>query len=675
MPAYYETFERLKVVDCTDQRSFLFFHAFLWFLSMSLLASVELAFAANGPLAQSLASYTPRMGQSMMAQQVAQTLQDGGALVVEAGTGIGKTYAYLVPVLLSGQRVLVSTATKTLQDQLYGRDIPRLMSALGVVLRVALLKGRSSYLCDQRLHRARQDAVLTPADWHTLARVEQWAQFTQQGDLAELSGLDEDSDVVEWVTSTRDNCWGARCPQLHRCHVHKARRNAMDADVVVVNHHLFFADLEVRESGVAELLPTVQAVILDEAHQLNTIGVQFLGRQWGTAQVQSLGRDLLKSGTQLARGWVDWPGLLHALQEAMQMVIAATEDSQAPAIHALQRVMYSVVAALEMVAATSPEFVQLLARAEHLLQSVVIFSEPPAADVVRWVDKSVSHCQFMEAPLHIAEAMQRKTGWGLSRESAQQAWIFTSATLGLDQKLSSFVEMCGLQHAQVLQIPSPFDYANQAALYLPDDMPLPHGAAHSQAVAQLVADAAQVLGGRTLVLTTTLRAMHAIAAHLRKSAVPDSKIVVLLQGEMPKRKLLQLFSAGAQAYILVASASFWDGVDLPGCALQLVVMDKIPFEPPDDPLVQARAKSVELGGKSAFMHYHLPQAALALKQGAGRLIRSETDQGVLVVCDVRLQHKGYGRKLLAALPAMRRLHTSEDFQCALQALTKLSTMD
>ena len=670
---------------------------------MSLRLAVEQVFAQHGSLAQSLSGFAPRPDQSTMALHVAQIMEEGGTLVVEAGTGIGKTFAYLVPALLSGQRVLLSTATKTLQDQLFGRDIPRLSAALGVVVRVALLKGRSSYLCHQRMYLAREDAALQPNELFQLARVVQWAQVTKQGDLAELPELDEDSALIPKITSTRENCWGGRCPQHHRCCVNQARKNALEADLVVVNHHLFFADLQVRESGVAELLPSVNAVIFDEAHQLNDIGVQFLGRQFSTHQILDLGRDMLKAGMQLARGWVDWPGLHLAIQQAVQGLmdfcfandgaILSSERMQwgdsAPAhldaegwgeaVIALQHTLYSVVAGLELVAASAPELQQLHTRSERLLQALVYFFQPTLPDGVRWLELGATHARFFESPLHIAHALQTQAGLKEKVDGAKKAWIFTSATLGLDKELSSFVQMCGLQQATVLQLASPFDYAHQAALYIPQDMPLPHEAGHSVAVAQLVAAAAQVLGGRTLVLTTTLRAMNVIAEQLRSKLSPHLGINVLLQGEMPKRALLQLFTSaseeGSQGSILVASTSFWEGVDVPGRALQLVVMDKIPFAPPDDPLVQARAKSLELSGKSAFMHYHVPHAALALKQGAGRLIRTETDRGVLVICDVRLEQKGYGRKLLAALPAMRRLANMADFNQALQALTTASTTD
>ena len=690
-------------LNLSSQHQFLALNAPLSHLTLP--EAVAEAFAAGGAVAKSLPAFNPRLGQQTMALQVAHTMADGGVLVVEAGTGIGKTYAYLVPALLSGQRVLLSTATKALQDQLYIRDIPCLMAALGVGVRLAVLKGRSSYLCTQRLDMAHQAAeALHPLHLPVLGMVEQWSRITHRGDLAELPALDEDSPVVALVTSTRDNCWGARCPQLSRCHVNQARRHAMDADVVVVNHHLFFADLHVRDSGVAELLPSVHTVVFDEAHQLNDIGVQFLASQCSTGQVLSLGRDMLATGNRLARGWVDWSGLHAALLQAVKnlQIACAVEGGhtstsdrrpwadQAPvgvdaqcwesAMLQLQQAMYCVHAGLEMVAPAAPELQHLHTRAAQVLQWVLEFSQAPQPGKVRWIEAGATHIRFAESPLTIAQAMQTKVLAAADPQTVHKSWIFTSATLGHDAQLSWFVQTCGLPQAKVLKLPSPFNYAAQAALYLPPDMVTPDAATHSSAVAHLVAQSARVLGGRTLVLTTTLRAMRTIAEVLRQTLHPLNSLDVLVQGEMPKRSLLQRFGTsatgpGGRGMILVASVSFWEGIDLPGTALQLVVIDKIPFAPPDDPLVQARAQSVVAGGKNPFMHFHLPQAALALKQGAGRLIRNEADQGVLVVCDVRLLHKGYGRKLIAAMPPMRRLHTPEEFSQALADLTTTSTTD
>ncbi len=654
-------------------------------------------FDADGPLAHTVEAFKPRPGQTTMALAVARTMEQGGALVVEAGTGVGKTFAYLVPALLSGERVLVSTATKALQDQLFGRDIPRLLKVLALPLRVALLKGRSSYLCLHRMESARQSLSINGvAALHQLAQVESWALATRSGDLAELPALDERSPVIPLVTSTRENCLGSRCPQASACHVNLARREAMAADLVVVNHHLFFADLNVRESGVAELLPSVSAVVFDEAHQLNEIGVQFLGRQLTSGQLSGFVRDLAARGNQLALGLADWRALVEALEACIAVLHQVCAGASGPgrrgwyaqgpqgmepqawvdALDAMVKTMVDARAALAQVADMAPELGLLLERAESLLEALQRFAKPPAAGSVRWMDVE-QNFRWVETPLDISQAMQERVIGQALAQPGKRSWIFTSATLGHDAKMSLFVETCGLEGAQVLQVQSPFDHAAQAALYIPVDYPMPSDPSHSACVAALVADAATLLGGRTLVLTTTLRAMRAITEALRQHFSGGDALQVLVQGQAPKHELVDRFVAGAapgaRGCILVASASFWEGIDIPGDALQLVVIDKLPFAPPDDPLVQARAQQLEADGKNAFQHYHVPQAAIALKQGAGRLIRRETDRGLLVVCDVRLARMGYGKRILAALPPMARLQTQDAFSAALQALTRPST--
>jgi len=663
---------------------------------MSLEQEVREAFAQDGVLSQAAEQFREREGQTQMAIAVARTIAQGGVLVVEAGTGVGKTFSYLVPALLSGERVLLSTATKTLQDQLFGRDLPRLVGALGLPVRTALLKGRASYLCLHRLDLARHDASPERASLRTLAKIEQWSKTTRTGDLAELPGLDERSPVIPLVTSTRENCLGAQCPQFKPCHVNLARREAMAADVVVINHHLFFADLAVRESGMAELLPTVRVVVFDEAHQLNETGVQFLGVQLGSGQALDFARDLLAAGLQHARGLVDWQrlvaGMEHAARELRLSVGKQYPGAKlrwsgaAPAgvpmqawqgaLEALKQAFAEAGRGLDTVSELSPDFVRLHERALHLSERASRFAEACPSGSVRWVDVG-SHLRLVESPLDIAEAVRTRV---LKSDPAKadddgRAWVFTSATLGDDPKLRWFTEPCGLDDAEVLRVRSPFDYARQAALYVPRRFPKPSDPSHGQHVAKLAAYGARQLGGRTLVLTTTLRALRTVGDSIRQdfeALGPADRPEVLVQGELPKRTLMDRFREGAAqgrtGCVLVASASFWEGFDAPGDALQLVVIDKLPFPPPNDPLVEARSQRLESQGRSAFSDYSLPEAAVALKQGAGRLIRRETDTGVLVICDTRLVAMGYGRRLLAALPAMRRIDDEAGFEASLEEL-------
>lgn len=666
---------------------------------MSLKDLVRETFAPGGLLSCTVEEFKPRDGQTDMAMAIARTMEDGGVLVVEAGTGIGKTFSYLVPVLLSGARVLLSTATKTLQDQLFGRDLPLLIKALGLPVRSALLKGRSSYLCVQRLEVARQHTHFeNRVTLRTLAKIEEWAQLTRSGDLAELPGLDERSPVIPLITSSRDNCLGSQCPRLRGCHVNLARREALLADVVVVNHHLFFADLAVRESGMAELLPTVRTVIFDEAHQLNETGVQFLGKQLTTGQLLDFARDLLANGLQHARGLADWQTLAGDVERAardLRLVVGQSgpgnrlrwidlapeqvsgsdwRESLATVHAACSRTAQTLAALSEM----APDLLRLSERVSVMLERLEFFSRACAPDSVRWLDVG-TQLSLVESPLDIAETVRTRLLAPSGEEGGPRSWIFTSATLGHDAQLRWFTESCGLGDAEILKVESPFDYAAQAGVYVPRHLPKPSDPGHSAQVADFVANAATVIGGRTLVLTTTLRALQAISDALQRRFMDAQGLQILVQGQQPKRQLMERFRLADQGLgggcILVASASFWEGVDVPGDALQLVIIDKLPFPPPNDPLVEARSKRLEASGRSVFNDYYMPEAAIALKQGAGRLIRRESDHGILVVCDTRLAVMGYGRRLLAAVPPMRKISSEEEFAQALQALTRASTKD
>ena len=660
--------------------------------STPLAQAVQSTFAPGGPLAQAAEGFVARDGQTQLAQAVARTIGQGGVLVAEAATGVGKTFAYLVPALLSGERVLVSTATKTLQDQLFGRDLPRLARALGVPARMALLKGRSSYLCLHRLEFAGEssDLRMTGAR-HALSKIERWSKATRTGDLAELPGLDERSPVIPLVTSTRENCLGADCPKFRACHVNLARREAMAADVVVINHHLFFADLAIRESGMAELLPTVRVAIFDEAHQLNETGIQFLGQQLATGQLLDFARDVLGAGLQQARGLCDWTQLASGVEMAardLRMAVGQVRGAsrlrwtaEAPdgveavawqaSLARLHTALTDAAAALDTVSELAPDFVRLHERARLLAGRTQRFAAPCDVALVRWADVSQS-LRLVESPLDIADTVRTRLLAAPEGEGPARAWVFVSATLGDDARLSWFTQPCGLQDAEVLRIGSPFDYARQAALYVPAHIARPADPAHSGDVARLAGDAAARLGGRTMVLTTTLRALRSIGDALAERFPVSSGIEVLVQGALPKRVLMDRFRAGSaggqRGCVLVASASFWEGVDMPGDALQLVIIDKLPFPPPGDPLVEARCRRIESEGRSAFADYSVPEAAVALKQGAGRLIRRETDTGLLVICDTRLTQMGYGRRLLAALPPMRRITNPAEFDAALAAL-------
>ena len=665
---------------------------------MNLQLDVQMAFSEHGVLARVIEIFNARNGQVEMALAVAKAIEDSEVLVVEASTGVGKTYAYLIPALLSGERILVSTATKTLQDQLFGRDLPRLITALGVPVRTAMLKGRASYICLHRLESAQQLSSATDLTKSSmLAQVERWAHFTKAGDLSELSGLDEHSTLIPLITSTRENCLGTQCPKFNACHVVLARREAMAADVVVINHHLFFADLAIRESGVAEILPSVNVVIFDEAHQLNETGVQFSGENLTAAQLFDFCRDMLGAGLLHAKGLVDWQDLVGSCERSIRelthcvgKVYSGTKlgwtahspnnvDSNAwkMALTTLHATFSWACTSLDHVRELASDFVRLHERVLNIVARLISFSVPCKAGSVRWLEVGTvgTQLRLIESPLNIAEIVKNKMIEIPGNTS--KSWIFTSATLGTDEKLSWFTQPCGLENARILRVGSPFDYATQAALYIPENFPKPSDSSHSAIVANSSAKWAKKLAGRTMVLTTSLRALRAIGEALQLSFKNPNDIEVLVQGAMPKRVLIQRFSQGnangQPGCILVASASFWEGIDVPGDALQLVVIDKLPFPPLNDPMAEARSKILEAEGRSAFNNYFYPEAAMALKQGAGRLIRRETDRGILVVCDTRIISMGYGKRMIKALPPMKRLNTEDEFEVQLQTLTKIYT--
>ena len=673
----------------------------------SLEAAVAAAFGGQGELTGSATQLHPRQGQRDMAQAVARALQTGEALVVEAGTGVGKTYAYLVPLLLSGRRALISTATQALQDQLFMRDIPAVSRALGLPVRVALLKGRSSYVCVQRLEQARTGPGASqrrdPAIALGLEQVQRWAAMSRTGDLAELPGLDERSPLRPMISSTQENCLGAACPRVAECHVNRARAEAQQADWVVINHHLFFADQRLRESGVPQLLPEAEVLVFDEAHQLNSTGVAFLGLELGSSQLLGLSRDLAVQGPQWARGQRPWEVLVFDLERAAHAVARLAPSSsrsrwrsETPegldpaawsfAVRCVADALRSCVAALQATAGASADLQRLLERAQTLQDDWTRLTdtqslEPPTAQAsVRWMDWSDRSWRLIGAPLdastHFRERLAQQPG---------RSWIFTSATLGSDEALDAFTGPLGLQAwpgLRTLRVPSPFDHATQAALYVPAGLPEPGDAGHIPALAGWVTGWASRLGGRTLVLTTTLRAAARMAEHMAERVRQGrcKPLQVLAQGQLSKRALLARFRAaqsGGPGAVLVASMAFWEGVDLPGDVLQLVVIDKLPFPPPDDPLIEARAEVLRACGQNPFSALHLPLTELALKQGAGRLIRSETDRGVLVIGDRRLLTRSYGNQLLAALPPMRRLEDESELVAELEALvlTRASTRD
>ena len=647
----------------------------------------------RGLFAAALPGWHERPGQRKLAAAVSSAIGERGILLAEAGTGTGKTLAYLVPALMHGERVIVSTATRALQDQLSRKDLPLASEVLGVQVRTAVLKGRANYVCHYRLKHAQSDGLLeTRRAVQELRRVARFAGTSVDGDLSALSGLDEHSPIIPLVTSTRDNCLGSDCPDYRQCFVMRARREALAADVVIINHHLFFANVALRDEGVAELLPSATTVVLDEAHQLPDIGAQFLGTAIGTAQAHDLARDILACGAQLARGLADWQSLSSRLQKAVrdQRLTAPVGQHRMDwgqaqalpgwrdALRQWQAELAALEVALDPFDALAPEFARLIARCREQRELLTswqrdtaiepeVGTAPPAAqEAVRWLEVGSHHLRLLATPLGIGAAFsallaQRPQAWVLvsATLTLDGGFRYTRARLGLGDGSPALDAMEGISAPRLreLRVESPFDYARQTRLLVPRTGFHPSDADHALHVADLAARLIAVNPGGSFVLTTTLRAIGRIAQRLRELLPPGR--TVLEQASESKQVLLQRFSIDSRA-VLVGSHSFWEGVDFPGDKLTLVVIDKLPFAPPDDPMVAARVKRLEAAGRNGFMDYSLPQAALALQQGAGRLVRSERDWGVLAVCDQRLVTTGWGKRLLASLQPFGRVQAVEE---------------
>ncbi|HWX33160.1 MAG TPA: ATP-dependent DNA helicase [Steroidobacteraceae bacterium] len=614
-------------------------------------------FNLDGPLARALPGYAYRPEQAAMAKAVGLALARLEPLIVEAGTGTGKTFAYLVPALLSGHSVIISTGTRTLQDQLFRRDVPLLARALGLPAKIALLKGRANYLCRHRLELATQQGSLLGGERgvaRTLGRILRWAATTKAGDLSELTDLPEQSPVWPQITSTRENCLGQECPQFARCHVFEARRNAQAADIVVVNHHLLLADLALKDEGFGDLLPGADAVILDEAHQVPDIAAQFFGQHWSARQVQLLMRDITAEmaavgvrAPAIAAAVAEVDGRLEELRTTLQPgprrhEWASLPDSFLDVLPELETALSGIAAELEALGAGAGT-ANCARRAAVLANSLAHLSELPDDTGLRWVDAGPSGLLLQFTPFEIAERLREYV------ESRPCAWVFTSATLAIGEDFSHFAARIGLPDARTVRIDSPFDYRVQARIFLPPHMPEPQSPAFAARFIDACAPLLEASGGRAFLLYTSYRGL-AEGVRALQARFPNPPFPVLVQGEAPREALLSRFRELGNA-VLLATGSFWEGVDVKGEALSIVAIDKLPFASPDDPLLKARLTGIRRRGGNPFFEYQLPQAVLALKQGVGRLIRDIEDFGVIVIGDPRISTKAYGRVFLEALPS------------------------
>ena len=622
---------------------------------MNAAAACDRVFAATGPLSGLLPGYSPRAEQRAMAAAVERAVSQRDILICEAGTGTGKTLAYLVPAVAGGGRIVVSTGTRHLQEKLFERDLPLVCRALGRNPRIALLKGRSNYLCRWRYEQVLASGGLVPSGVVARAAgLSGWAARTSSGDLAEVDDLAENDPVRRAVTSTADNCLGSKCPMFDGCHVAEARRRATEADVVVVNHHLLFADMALKEQGFAELLPLADTLVIDEAHQIPDVTTRFFGVELTSGQLTELARD---AGAAMQADAPDTPDL-DRLAAGLEAAVREAADAFAPAaqrvewaamrcearerIDAMEARLGALAGALDAVSVRGPAIEAVSVRARELVHRLGrIGSEPPEPGCARWVEPRTRGFAAHLAPLDTAPILAERVA------ETDRAWILTSATLSVAGSLDHFAARVGMADASLHIFDGSFDYRRQTRCYLPSGLPEPSRPGYHEAVAEVAVSALTASRGRAFLLFTSHRALLAVREAL------DGRVPwpLFTQGERPRGELLDRFVETPDS-VLLGTHSFWEGVDIRGDALSLVLIDKLPFAPPNDPLIAARADAVRRDGGDPFVSIQLPAAVIGLKQGVGRLIRDASDRGVVVVCDPRLSSRGYGRVFLESLPPM-----------------------
>jgi len=609
----------------------------------------------DGPFASEISGFTPRDCQQEMAEAVEEAIADAQILIAEAGTGTGKTFAYLVPALQSGKRVIVSTGTKTLQDQLFHRDLPRVREVLGARLRTSLLKGRANYLCLYRLEQTHKDGRLASREQVSqLQAIREWGQRTSSGDRGEFAEVPEESPLWPRVTSTAENCLGAECPMFGDCFVVKARRAAQEADLVAVNHHLLFADLAIKQEGFGEILPGAHAFVLDEAHQIPELAGQFFSTSVTARQITEMASDALAECGSVSGALAGLREPIEAIAPAVKRVrleldalpakggFAAIENlaEAQSALRTLEEALRKLAEALAAQAERSRGLMAAHERAEALCQRLHTVLDGGAHDAVHWYELSTHGFSFHATPLDLAPPLRAL------REQSRASWIFTSATLSVAGEFDHFSRQLGLDDPVTTSLPSPFDYARQALTYLPKGLPDPNAPDFTErviAAARPVLDAAR---GRTFLLFTSHRALKRAAELLADVPFP-----LFVQGTAPRHQLLTQFRESGNG-VLLGAASFWEGVDVAGEALSCVIIDKLPFAAPDDPVLEARLSALRESGGNPFFEWQVPAAVIALKQGAGRLIRDVADRGVLMLCDPRLTTRAYGKLFLRSLPPM-----------------------
>ena len=640
--------------------------------------SIAEILGSDGPVANYLPGFAPRAEQQHLADAIFSALENQSVLVGEAGTGTGKTFAYLVPALYSQLRIIISTGTRHLQDQLFHTDLPIVRKALGTGATVSLLKGRANYLCKHRLARALRHPMLNNEENAAhLRAVNDWARTTETGDIAEVLNVPEDSLVWSFVTSSDDFCSDHEFDELDDCFIHRARKKAQESDIVVVNHHLLCADLALKEEGFGELLPSANAFVIDEAHQLPDIAAQFFGRKLSSRQLLDLARDTVGEQLHEAPDMAELRDMASQLETGVRHFrlafdIEPTRDAwvtvcERPSIdRELERMtllLGSLRDTLETVANRGKGLESCYRRAVIHATSLARFSANEAnGEYVHWFETYRSGFSLNMTPMTVAAPFKR------AMEALPASWVFTSATLAVGGDFSHFKTNLGIEEADELLVDSPFDYRHNAMLYLPEGLPEPQHSSYTRSAMQAILPIVQASKGRTFLLFTSYRALNEATQFL------DGQIdfPILSQGQMPKRELLEAFQSLGNA-VLLGTSSFWEGVDVRGEALSVVVIDKLPFGSPGDPVMGARIEHMKSAGGNPFFEYQLPQAAIALKQGVGRLIRDVTDRGVLVLCDPRVRTRNYGEVFINSLPPMPITRDLEEIEAFFTSNAKRSS--
>lgn len=617
---------------------------------------------ADGPFAAE-AGFAARPGQQELAAAIERALADGGTLVAEAATGIGKTWAYLVPALASGRRVVISTGTKNLQEQLFHRDLPSVRDALGRSCNAALLKGRANYLCHYRLEQTREQGETRSAERaDALESLHAWARRTTDGDVAEVHWLSESDSLWPRVTSTADNCLGSRCPFYDECFVYRARGRAAAADLVVVNHDLLFASLALGREGVEELLPEAHAYVLDEAHKVPATAAQHFGSAMSSGQLLTLGDDALAEAGAVKGAHFTLHEPRETLRTAVRRLASALAGNAprdewppagerlAPAAAGLDEALAALESAIAPLADASAGMENCLKRARDLRRLFASLAEPEPA-WVHWYHVQGNRFTLNRTPLSVSAPFEEI-------RAPLAAWIFTSATLAVDGRFDHFCEQLGLEDPDTLQVASGFDYEHNALLYLPDSAPTPNARGYdAEALVSACTPVLEASAGRAFLLFTSHRALK----DARGLFAERLDLPLFVQGEAPRTRLLEAFRDSGNG-VLLGTRSFWEGVDVAGEALSVVIIDRLPFESPSDPVFRMRERAMREAGRSPFMDWQLPSAVITLKQGAGRLIRNETDRGVLMICDPRIRTRAYGKIFLHSLPPMRVTRSLDDVQ-------------